>query len=392
MPGRATLAADCVVTPRDGKSALDLGRNVHAHLGLVFDAVTLTEATAHLRDCAARHQRCFLSTPNVNFSMAAMHEPAFRNSVLQSDFSIADGMPVVALARWAGVPLPERVAGSDVFEDLRRGVPDQPRLPVFFFGGEDGVAERAAHALDAEGAGMSCAGFLSPGFGSIESMSTEAVIERINAARPAFLVVSLGAMKGQAWIQCNRARLSTPLISHLGAVVNFVAGHVRRAPRWMQAAGLEWLWRVVCEPKLWRRYFDDGRAMLRWIMAVYPARRRLRQALTPAPPDLAVSTEPSAAVRLALAGHWTRENAVPLRRALARVLNEGREVRIDLSGTVDMDSSVLGLLALVHGWQQPDSPIVTRLSELRPRMVDRVRLHGMQFLFDDHARRSPRAG
>lgn len=84
-------------------------------------------------------------------------------------------------------------------------------------------------------------------------MSNAETIERINASGADFLVVSLGARKGQAWIMQNRQHLSVLLISHLDAMVNFVAGTVSRAQQWMQRFGLEWLWRIKEEPVLWRR-------------------------------------------------------------------------------------------------------------------------------------------
>ena len=105
---------------------------------------------------------------------------------------------------------------------------------------------------------MVCVGFESPGYGDVESMSSPETIQRINAARADFVVVSLGAQKGQAWIVRNRERLSAPVVSHLGAVVNFVAGEVLRAPRWMQRGGMEWAWRILQEPALARRYAKDG--------------------------------------------------------------------------------------------------------------------------------------
>lgn len=89
-------------------------------------------------------------------------------------------------------------------------------------------------------------------------MSAPELLAQINATGAHFLVVSLGAQKGQAWIVQNMEQLTIPVISHLGAVVNFVAGEVNRAPMWMRKVGLEWLWRIKEEPSLWRRYAADA--------------------------------------------------------------------------------------------------------------------------------------
>jgi N-acetylglucosaminyldiphosphoundecaprenol N-acetyl-beta-D-mannosaminyltransferase len=379
------VSPNCYVVPaRGSKPELDLGRDVHAHLGLIFDCVTLDTATAQLRACAASGKRCFFSTPNTNFAMTAMHDAAFRDSVLQSDLSVADGMPVVALARWLRIPLPERVAGADLFERLRAPTTD-PCLTFFFFGGDAGIAERAARAINAIEGSARSVGYFDPGFVDVESMSGDEVIDRVNSAGPSFVVVSLGAVKGQAWIQRNRGRLKAPLVSHLGAVVNFAAGRVLRSPRWMQLAGLEWLWRVACEPSLWRRYAKDGLAVLRWLLVVWPARRRLHARSVTVLPSIEATpaTHPGAPVRLVLHGTWDRPHIAALRQALSGLLTSGHEVHVDMANVADIDSAVFGLLALVHGWQRPRRTVVTRFSELCPRVADRVRVYGMQFLFED---------
>lgn len=233
-------------------------RQVHDILGLPFDAVTLEQAVDHIRWAATTRTRCFFSTPNLNFLMTAQRDEVFKSSVVQSDLSLADGMPIVWLAKWLGVPIKERVAGSDVFEALRHEPNNGEKLKVFFFGGPPGVAQLAAEKINAERGGMVCVGYESPGFGTIEDMSSDQTLAKINNSGADFLVVSLGAVKGQAWITMNLPRLNVPVVSHLGAVVNFVAEQVRRAPRWMQKTGLEWAWRIKEEPGLWRRYFLDG--------------------------------------------------------------------------------------------------------------------------------------
>lgn len=103
---------------------------------------------------------------------------------------------------------------------------------------------------------LSC-GFFDPGFVSIDLSSVE-IINEINAAEPDFVVVALGAKKGQSWIRKSKEHIVAPVISHLGAVINFVAGTVDRAPERWQKCGAELLWHIKCEPDLWQRYFFDG--------------------------------------------------------------------------------------------------------------------------------------
>ncbi len=266
-------------------------REVICLFGLPFDVVTMDETVRRVRDAVQARQRLFLSTPNLNFLIGCQRDAAFRQSVIDSDLSIADGMPLVWISRWLGTPLPERVTGSGLFERLR----DEPAPPghepikVYFFGGPPGAAEAASRNMNTRAAGMVCVGYETPGFGSIEEMSGQDVLDRINASNADFLIVALGAVKGQAWIQRNRTHLLAPVISHLGAVVNFAAGTVSRAPSWVQRAGLEWLWRIKEEPALWRRYWRDALALSETFfrqLALLPhglGLRRQRQAKRPIP-------------------------------------------------------------------------------------------------------------
>jgi N-acetylglucosaminyldiphosphoundecaprenol N-acetyl-beta-D-mannosaminyltransferase len=235
-------------------------RRVIGLLGLPIDRVTLQEATDKVRYAARHQQRLFLSTPNLNFLMACQTDLDFRLSVIDSDLSTADGMPLIWMSRWLGAPLPERVTGSNIFERLRSDPlgPGEKPLRVYFFGGPDGAAKRAADNLNRMPQSLVCVGHASPGFGSVDDMSASHFIEHINASKADILVVAMGAVKGQAWLQKNRSNIEVPVISYLGAVINFTAGTVVRAPSWMQKIGFEWIWRVKEEPFLLKRYMRDA--------------------------------------------------------------------------------------------------------------------------------------
>jgi N-acetylglucosaminyldiphosphoundecaprenol N-acetyl-beta-D-mannosaminyltransferase len=116
--------------------------------------------------------------------------------------------------------------------------------------------------LNSENTKIFCAGTLDPGFGSIEQMSTPHIIETINNSGADFLAVALGAQRGQAWLLRNHHTIQIPVRVHLGATINFQAGIIKRAPLVFQKCGLEWLWRIKEEPKLWRRYWNDAKVLL----------------------------------------------------------------------------------------------------------------------------------
>ena len=122
----------------------------------------------------------------------------FRDSVIHSDIVIADGTPIVWMAKILGIPVRERVAGSTLFEAL--GQEWRRKMTVYFFGGPDGVAAEANKRINEKSTGLKCVGYHSPGFGDVTQMSEESIIQSINATSADFLVVALGAKKGQEWI------------------------------------------------------------------------------------------------------------------------------------------------------------------------------------------------
>jgi len=347
----------------------DFNREVHCLLGLPFDAINLKAAEQCIRAAAATRTPCFLSTPNLNFLIASQFDAAFRNSVINSDLSVADGMPIVWIARLLGIPIRERVAGSDIFEQLREETPT--RLSVYFFGGEEGVAETAYRQLNSNASGLICTGFKYPGFTSVQEMSSDENIEAINASGADFLIVSLGAKKGQSWIEHNRTRISVPVISHLGAVVNFVAGGISRAPALIQRAGLEWLWRIKEEPKLWYRYTSDGLAFLKllitriapyaWFMYWHkPKNRELDSAGIELFDD-------GDQIIIRLRGAWVQINLRPLRECFSNPSLVGRNIRIELENVTYVDSAFMGLLLLYNNQKQQGKQfsVVNHKKELR---------------------------
>jgi N-acetylglucosaminyldiphosphoundecaprenol N-acetyl-beta-D-mannosaminyltransferase len=354
-PGNAVAPAALQRVPELKPEYALFERRVVCLLGLPFDLIDMAGAVERVREAARRGTRCFLSTPNLNFVVNAMKDDAFRQSVLDSDVSIADGMSIVWAARLCGIPIQQSIPGSGLLEHLQDG-PKEEALSVYLFGGADGVARSAAEQLNASDRGLRCVGYESPGVGSVEELSRPESIARINASGADFLVLSLGAQKGQAWIQRNRGQLKIPVISHLGAALNFMAGKVRRAPRWVQRAGLEWLWRIKEEPALWRRYVFDGAVYLRLLVThVAPLAWTLRTSRTYAR-DLDTATlavhDKCDSVVIRLTGVWTTENLSELRHVIAHVAALGRAVQLDLTAVEHIDLEFAGLVVMLQRHQK----------------------------------------
>jgi len=327
----------------------DFNRDVYCVLGLPFDAINMADAVSRIRSSAAERKSCVAATPNVNFLAMSLSDSGFRDAVIRCDLSLMDGMPLVWIARLLRVPIRERVSGSNLFEKLRQTLGNP--LSVFFFGGPAGVAEAACHRLRAEASGLTCAGFLTPGYVSIEEMSNCEMISKINASKADFLIVSLGARKGLAWIERNRRQLDVPVISHLGAVVNFVAGTVSRAPGWMQRRGIEWLWRIKEEPELWRRYALDAWVLLRLLFTrILPLAWHLR-CNSPRTVELARAGFETALnpqfYTLHLRGAWHSSNLKPLRAAFFDAVKVPRDVELDMAEASYVDTAFIGLVLLL---------------------------------------------
>lgn len=383
--------------------APDFYRDVYCILGLPFDAVSLDEAVDKVRVAAKSKTRLFLSTPNLNFLIASQTDAAFRNSVIHSDLSVADGMPIVWLARLLGVPIRERVAGASVFQALMSSAGTATghaekvsSIRVFFFGGPTGVAQAAHEKINSgaqlggpQGLGVTSVGYASPGFGTVEDMSTPAIIQQINASQADFLVVALGAAKGQAWIERNRAALTAPVLSHLGAVVNFVAGNVSRAPVWVQRIGFEWLWRVKEEPSLWRRYLADGKALvglmltrvapLAWIHYTQHPRHILTQ-------SSGITIEDNDPCRLViLKGAWVRANLEPLRALFKQAAAEGRHLKLDLQNVTYVDTAFLGLLMIFADHQNNTVGVALAVFASQFKVVNTIfKYAGLGYLLENN--------
>ncbi len=329
----------------------DFERELYCLGGLPFDSVTLKMASEKIDNYCRHGQRCFLSTPNLNFLIACQTDKAFRDSVINSDLNVADGMPIIWMAKLLKLPLTERVAGSSLFDELGRK-PDSDRpLKIFFFGGERGIARKACESLAVTHQNFICAGHIDPGFVDVSEMSKPEYINSINDSSADILVISLGAKKGQQWIVKNREQLTVPVVSHLGAVVNFVAGSVKRSPPWLQKFGLEWLWRIKEEPRLWYRYWNDAKVLVKLLLTrVIPYAFYLRslkwEKASQKTVSVSVKQEPEKTV-IFLQGRFSAANLEKIRSTFNEVVQHKRDVVLDMAEVEYLDSAFLGQVLLL---------------------------------------------
>jgi N-acetylglucosaminyldiphosphoundecaprenol N-acetyl-beta-D-mannosaminyltransferase len=361
----------------------DLARQVYCVLGLPIDAVEMPEVLLRIEAAAAGTTPLLLSTVNVNYLAFSETDPTFKALVLRGDLCVIDGMPVVWIARLMGLPIRRRIAGSDVFAALKSR-PSARNLKLFLLGGDEGVAEAAAQAVNQWTDRMQCVGSINPGFGSVDEMSRTEIIDQINASGANFLIIALGAQKGHHWLLRNHDRLRVPIRTHLGAVLNFEAGTVKRAPRRMAKLGLEWLWRIKEEPRLWRRYWFDGQVLLRLLLTralpLALAARLQRLRFAESDQELHVDkAEVGTAVTLRLAGDAIAPYADTAISEFRAALNSQKQLLIDLSATRRIDSRFFGLLLMVRK-QLEGSGRRLVLTGISPRIARLFRRNGVAFL------------
>jgi N-acetylglucosaminyldiphosphoundecaprenol N-acetyl-beta-D-mannosaminyltransferase len=220
-------------------------------LGIPIDPLTMDGVLALVDDAIERRARLHIGVVNAAKLVNMRRESHLREDVLASDVILADGVPVVWASRLLGDPLPERVAGIDLMlEILRRGAVRGYR--VYCLGATQDVLDRAVERMLSEFPGISIVGRRNGYFAADEA---GAVAREIAAARPDVLFVAMTSPKKENFLHRFTPHMQVPVCHGVGGSFDVLAGKVRRAPVAWQRLGLEWLYRVLQEPRrLWKRY------------------------------------------------------------------------------------------------------------------------------------------
>jgi N-acetylglucosaminyldiphosphoundecaprenol N-acetyl-beta-D-mannosaminyltransferase len=234
-------------------------------LGVPFTLCEFDVVVERVRDMLATGEAHQLVLANAHTLNLAYDDPAYHGVLSEADLVLRDGVGVELAARLAGVDVGHNFVGTDFVPALLEALgPDEVR--VFLFGGHPGVTEEAARRLAARGSHVRVVG-AAPGYGAFER-----VVQQVHATRPDVLLVALGNPLQEQWIDEHLVQLGVPVSIGVGALFDYLAGRVPRAPRWVLRLRAEWLFRLLVEPRrLWRRYVMGNP---RFVWRVISSRRR----------------------------------------------------------------------------------------------------------------------
>ncbi len=241
------------------ETAVTTGARPNVELfGLRVDALTMDETVEAVRAMVSSgepHQHVVVNAAKI---VDVERNDALRHVIGECDLVNADGMAVVWASRILGQPLPERVAGIDLFDRLVGAARDDGRS-VYFLGARDEVVREAARVLSARYPGVRVAGY-HDGYWDDDA----AIIRAIRDAAPDYLFLAIPSPRKEFWLNEHLHDLGVPFVMGVGGSFDVVAGRVSRAPAWMQRTGFEWAWRLVQEPRrMWRRYLYTNTAFIR---------------------------------------------------------------------------------------------------------------------------------
>ena len=223
-----------------------------------IDNLTMEEALVAIDKLIQQNKCSYVVTPNEDHIVQLEKGGSLCEAYKHADLILTDGKPLLWIAKWYGTPIKEKISGSDLFPRLCKMAAEKC-YKMFFLGAAEGVATKAAKILEERYPGLQIVGTYSPPYGfEHDSSEIEIMLRMIREKSPQILIVSLGCPKQELFIYHNRERLDVPISLGLGASLDFAAGNIKRAPKWMSDNGLEWLYRSVQDPqRLIKRYLVD---------------------------------------------------------------------------------------------------------------------------------------
>jgi N-acetylglucosaminyldiphosphoundecaprenol N-acetyl-beta-D-mannosaminyltransferase len=234
----------------DGMNHCRLGMPV---MSVFIDALSWDAVLERIGGWASNKESRYVCICNVHSVVTAHQDVAFRGVVNQADMATPDGMPVAWALRKMGFSEQQRINGPDLMWKFCRQAESNGQS-VYFYGSTEKTLALLKNRIRTAYPTLNIAGIFSPPFRLLSEDEDQKVVERINASGAAVVFVSLGCPKQEIWMAAHRGCINAVMIG-VGAAFDYHAGVIKRAPVWMQKAGLEWFYRLCSEPRrLWRRY------------------------------------------------------------------------------------------------------------------------------------------
>lgn len=199
-------------------------------------------------------------TPNVDHLVKLQRDSEFFKAYEMADYRVCDSKIVYYVSRFLGTPIKEKISGSDFFPAFYNYHKDNEDTKIFLLGARPGVAKLAQERINEKIGRQIVVDYHSPSFGfENDEEECSEIIEKIARSGATVLAIGVGAPKQEKWIQKYKDKLpSIKIFLAIGATIDFEAGNVERAPKWVSEVGLEWLYRLISEPqRLWKRYLID---------------------------------------------------------------------------------------------------------------------------------------
>lgn len=228
------------------------------------DNLTMEEALKRIDELIQENRNAYVVTPNVDHIVQLEHGGPLTEVYKNADLILTDGKPLIWISKWYKTPIKEKISGSDLFPRIC-DLAAKKGYRMYFLGAAEGVAAKAAENLEKRFPGLQVVGTYSPPFGfEKDEAEMGKILKQIKDARPHILIVGLGCPKQELFILHHKDALGVPLSLGLGASLDFEAGNIKRAPKWMADHGLEWLYRITQDPKrLAKRYLVDDIQILK---------------------------------------------------------------------------------------------------------------------------------
>ena len=223
-------------------------------LNISIDNISKTKILRKLK------QGGIVFTPNVDHIIKLQKDPDFYQIYKKADYRLCDSQMLMIASRFLGTPIQEKISGSDLFPAFYRYYAKDKSVKIFLLGGPPGAAQMAQKNINNIVGREMVVDYYCPPFGFEEdTVECSKIVDKINNSGATVLAVGLGAPKQEKWIyEYKNSLKGIKTFFAIGATIEFEAGFIPRAPQWMSLAGIEWLYRLIQEPRrLWKRYLIE---------------------------------------------------------------------------------------------------------------------------------------